>query len=178
MDFKEFLKDIKKVKNNRIHKVNNSYGSKDAFSYYRKIKPNKQEYVITDCQYLKIIRLINDSIRELLVNGNEFTLPERMGLLELRKVENHPKIVDGKLKNTRPVNWDATLKLWYEYPKYKDSKTLVREESSQIFRVHYNKNKAIYNNKTFYDFLPNRELKIKLKNNIKKNKIEAFQYGK
>lgn len=178
MGFEEFLKDVKRVKNNRVHKVNNSYGSKDAFAYYRKIKPDKQEYVITDCQYLKIIRLINDSVRDLLVDGGEFVLPERMGLLELRKVENKPRIVNGKLKNTRPVNWNATLKLWYDNPKYKESKLLVREESSHIFRVHYNRNKANYNNKTFYDFLPNRELKVRLKENIKKNKIDAFQYGK
>lgn len=178
MVFEEFLKDIKKVKSSRSHKIKNSYGSKDAFFYYRKIRPDKSEYVLTDCQYLKIIRLVNDSIRDLLVNGEEFNIPERMGLLELRKVENNPKFVDGKLKNTRPVNWDATLKLWYEHSKYKEAKTLVREESNQIFRIHYNKNKANYNNKTFYNFLPNRELKVKLKENIKKNKIEAFQYGK
>ena len=54
MEYNEFIKSIKKVNNNRNHKVNNSYGSKDAFKYYRKIKPDDSKFVLTDCQYLQI----------------------------------------------------------------------------------------------------------------------------
>lgn len=178
MEYNEFLKDIKKVSNERHHKVNNSYGSKDAFHYYRKIKPNNSKYVLTDCQYLKIIRLINDELRKSLIEGKDVLLPERMGRLELRKSKNSIKFVDGKLKTNLPVNWDATLKLWYNNPFSKNKKQLVRQETIETYRVYYNKNKANYNNKSFYEFSTNREIKVGLKKNIKLNKIDAFTYGK
>ena len=178
MEYNEFLKDIKKVSNERHHKVNNSYGSKDAFHYYRKIKPNDSKYVLTDCQYLKIIRLINDELRKSLIEGKDVLLPERMGRLELRKSKNSIKFVDGKLKTNLPVNWDATLKLWYNNPFSKNKKQLVRQETIETYRVYYNKNKANYNNKSFYEFSTNREIKLGLKKNIKLNKIDAFTYGK
>ena len=178
MEYNEFLKDIKKVSNERHHKVNNSYGSKDAFHYYRKIKPNDSKYVLTDCQYLKIIRLINDELRKSLIEGKDVLLPERMGRLELRKSKNSIKFVDGKLKTNLPVNWGATLKLWYDNPSSKNKKQLVRQETIETYRVYYNKNKANYNNKSFYEFSTNREIKVGLKKNIKLNKIDAFTYGK
>lgn len=178
MEYNEFLKNIKKVSNERHHKVNNSYGSKDAFHYYRKIKPNDSKYVLTDCQYLKIIRLINDELRKSLIEGKDVLLPERMGRLELRKSKNSIKFVDGKLKTNLPVNWDATLKLWYNNPSSKNKKQLVRQETIETYKVYYNKNKANYNNKSFYEFSTNREIKLGLKKNIKLNKIDAFTYGK
>lgn len=178
MGFKEFIKDIKKVNSERKHKVTNSYGSKDAFHYYRKIKPKDSKYVLTDCQYLQIIRLINNKLRIELINGNDVLLPEKMGRLELRKYKNNIKFENGKLKTNLPINWNATLKLWYDNPIYKNKKQLVREENIETYRMFYNKGKANYNNKSFYEFTTNRELKLGLKKNIVLNKIDAFGYGK
>lgn len=176
--YKDFINSIKKVNNNRKHKVTNSYGSKDAFHYYRQIRPNDSKYVLTDCQYLKIIRLINNHLRESLIKGEDVLLPERMGRLELRKSKPTIKFENGKLKTTLPVNWDATLKLWYDNPICKEKKQLVRQEVSDIFKVYYNKAKALYNNKIFYEFNTNRTIKVNLKKQIKANKIDAFTYGK
>lgn len=178
MAFEDFIKEIKKVNKERHHKVTNSYGSKDAFHYYRKIRPVDSKYVLTDCQYLKIIRLINDELRQTLIEGKDVLLPERMGRLELRKSKNSIKFVDNKLKTNLPVNWDATLKLWYDNPSSKNKKQLVRQETIETYRVYYNRNKANYNNKSFYEFSTNREIKLGLKKNIKLNKIDAFTYGK
>lgn len=177
MEFKDFIKDIKKVNNERHHKVTNSYGSKDAFHYYRKIRPNDSKYVLTDCQYLRIIREINDQLRLSLIEGKDILLPEKMGRLELRKQTNKVYFKNGELKITKPVDWNATLKLWYDNPISKNKKQLVRQETQETFRVNYNKAKANYNNKSFYDFYTNRELKLGLKKNIKLNKIDAFKYG-
>lgn len=176
--YQDFIKDIKKVSNNRIHKVTNSYGSKDAFKYYRKTKPLDSKYVLTDCQYLKIIRLINNLLKQKLINGEDVLLPEKMGRLELRKYKNKIEFKDGKLKTNLPINWDATLKLWYDSSQCKTKKQLVRQEIKETFRVFYNKTKANYNNKSFYKFTTNRDIKIGLKNNIKSNKLDAFTYGK
>lgn len=178
MSLNEFLKEIKNVKKERHHKVTNSYGSKDAFHYYRKIRPQEDKYVLTDCQYLAIIRQINNHLRDFLVEGKDVLLPERMGRLELRKYANSIKFEEGKLKTNLPVDWNATLKLWYENPSSKNKKQLVRQENVDTFKVFYNRNLANYNNKTFYEFDLNRTIKVGLKNNIKQNKIDAFTYGK
>ena len=178
MGYNDFIKTIKKVNSNRKHKITNSYGSKDAFKYYRKIKPTDSKYVLTDCQYLQIIRRINDQLRQSLINGKDVLLPEKMGRLELRKVASSIKFVNGKLKTNLPINWDATLKLWYDDSISKNKKQLVRQDVDFIFRVLYNVNKAKYENKTFYEFYTNRDIKLGLKKNIKLNKIDAFEYGK
>lgn len=178
MAFEDFIKNVKKVNKERHHKVSNSYGSKDAFHFYRKIKPDDSKYVLTDCQYLRIIRLINNRLRDSLKQGEDIILPERMGRLEVRKRAITKEFKNGKLKLTSPVDWNATLKLWYDSPICKNKKQLVRQDVDFIFRVLYNVNKAKYENKTFYEFYTNRDIKLGLKNNIKLNKIDAFEYGK
>lgn len=178
MAFEDFIKEVKKVNKERCHKVTNSCGSKDAFKYYRKIKPNDNKYVLTDCQYLHIIRTINNYLRELLIQGKDVNFPEKMGRLEVRKRIVRKEFKDGKLKITSPIDWNATLKLWYENPICKNKKQLVRQEVEEVFSVKYNVNKANYNNKTFYEFFTNRDIKLGLKKNIKLNKIDAFIYGK
>lgn len=178
MDYTNFIKNIKKVNNERHHKVTNSYGTKDAFHYYRKIRPKDSKYVLTDCQYLHIIRAINNRLRDFLIMGEDVLLPEKMGRLELRKTANTINFVDGKIKTNLPIDWNATLELWYSNPSCKKKKQLVRQENKETYKVYYNKTKANYNNKTFYEFNTNREIKVGLKKNIKKNKIDAFSYGK
>ena len=177
MAFEDFIKEVKKVHAERHHKVTNSYGSKDAFNFYRKIRPLDSKFVLTDCEYLKIIRTINDYLREELINGRDVILPERMGMLEIRKSTNIIKFKEGKLYTSNPVDWNATLQLWFNHPECKEKKQLVRVESKETFRLHYNKKSANFNNKTFYEFKTNRILKQGLKNNIKQNKIDAFKYG-
>lgn len=177
MEYSNFRDKVKNVKNKRKHKVHNSYGTKDAFFYYRKIRPKDSKYVLSDIEYLKIIRLVNNVLRDYLIAGDDVILPERMGRLEVKKRANKIDIKNGKVVTNKPVNWNETLKLWYEEPECFKNKTLVREEDNETFRIYYDKNKALYNNKSFYQFSANRQLKLGLKNNIKLNKIDAFTYG-
>ena len=146
MAFEDFIKDVKKVNKERHHKVSNSYGSKDAFHFYRKIKPDDSKYVLTDCQYLRIIRLINSSLRDSLIQGEDIILPERMGRLEVRKRAITKEFKNGKLKTNRMIDWNATLKLWYNDKEAKHKKQLVRLENKKIFSVFYNRGKAKFTN--------------------------------
>ena len=65
-------------------------------------------------EFYKIIRRVNQYLAEELSNGHEIHLPHRLGILELRKRPTRIEIVDNKLVTTLPIDWDATLKLWYE----------------------------------------------------------------
>ena len=42
--FQEFIAQVKKVKENRVHKITNSYGVIDGFNYYKTIKPKSKQY--------------------------------------------------------------------------------------------------------------------------------------
>ena len=101
-----------------------------------------------------------------------------MGKIELRKIDITPKIVDGKLVISKPIDWDRTLKLWYEDNEAFKQRTLVKVENNDLFKIFYNKSKAKFNNKCFYEFQVNRDIKQRLKKNIKLNRIDAFLCGK
>jgi len=62
-----------------------------------------------------------------------------MGSLEIRKKPSRISIVDGKLVTNLPIDWDATLRLWYEDKESFDNKTFVRVENEEIYKVYYNK---------------------------------------
>lgn len=178
ISYKEFLKIVKKVHGPRIHKVKNSWGIYDGFKYYRKNRPKKKEFVLTESQYFQITREINAMLMREITRGNEITFPCRMGLLELRK--STPKVIirDDKLVNGNVIDWEATLKLWYEDEESYQNKTLVKMEKKEVFQIVYNKYNATYNNKTYYQFEPNRDLKRVLKLKIKEGVVDAFALKK
>lgn len=172
--FLEFINSIKRVNESRLHKVKNSYGVYDGFKFYRKNRPKEHKYVLTESQYFSIIRKVNELLGEALINGADINLPHRLGRLEVRKYEAKITIDGEKVRTNLPIDWDRTLKLWYEDEESYKNKTLIKVEEKEIFKVYYNKNIADYTNKTFYQFDINRELKRRLKQNIKEGKIDAF----
>ncbi len=179
MEEQEFLNRIKKVDGPRKHSVRGSWGVYDAYKWYRKNKPAGKKYVLTESEYFAIIRRINIAMRDEILKGNDITFPARLGKLEVRKYS--PTITnDGKaIKTNLPIDWDATLKLWYEDEKSFQDKFLVRINVPEIYKVFYNKNNANYNNKSFYQFTPNRDLKIGLKHSIKENNgFDAFLFNR
>lgn len=173
--YKDFKSVIQGLQNTRTHKVTNSLGSYDAYKYIRKNKWFNIGRPLTEHEFYQIIRRINNYLAEELINGNDVIFPNRMGKLELRKRNSLP-IIDknGNLKVTYAIDWDSTLKLWYEDEEAFNNKTLVRLPERNIFRIKYNKNTANYNNKSFIEFQVNRNIKVRLKQKIKNNEIDAF----
>ena len=173
--YKDFKTAIQGLQNTRTHKVTNSLGSYDAYKYIRKNKWFNICRPLTEHEFYQIIRRINNYLAEELINGNDVIFPNRMGKLELRKRNSLP-IIDknGNLKVTYAIDWDNTLKLWYEDEEAFNNKTLVRLPERNIFRIKYNKNTANYNNKSFMEFQVNRNIKVRLKQKIKNNEIDAF----
>lgn len=101
-----------------------------------------------------------------------------MGQLELRKYNATFDIVNGKVKTNLPIDWDRTLKLWYEDEEAYKERTLVKVEEKEIYKVYYNKQLADYQNMVFYEFKVNRELKRGIKQRIKEGKLDAFKFKK
>lgn len=175
----EFKRKVRKVTEHREHKIRNSLGVYDGYKYYRKNKPKEKEYILSESQYFAIIRQINNLLANEVVKGNEVKLPHRMGTIEIRKYEKSIKVdKDGKVITNLPIDWDNTLKLWYEDEKAFKNKTLLRLDEQEIYKIVYNKEDVNFNNKSFYEFVFNKDLKLRLKHNIKQGIIDALLIGR
>lgn len=173
--YKDFKSVIQGLQNTRTHKITDSLGVYDAYKYIRKHKWFNISRPLTEHEFYQIIRRVNNYLAEELVNGNDITFPNKMGKLELRKRNSLPVIdKNGSLKVTYAIDWDSTLKLWYNDEEAFNNKTLVKLPERNIFRVKYNKDTANYENKSFMEFQINRDIKTRLKQKIKNNEIDAF----
>lgn len=171
----DFRKKVLKLDKPRQHKVNNSLGVYDAYKWIRKNKWLDIGRPITEHEFYTIIRQVNNLLAENFLKGRDIVLPHRLGTIELRKYETKMSFNNGKLHTNLPIDWDRTLKLWAEDKEAYKEKMLVKVEEKEIFKVFYNKGKANYNNKSFYEFEVNRDLKRRLKQRIKDGLIDAFK---
>lgn len=165
-DFKTL---IKKANTKKEHKITASLGMREAFRYY-----TKKSKALDEKEFRRVIRYINSLLQESLASGEDINLPCKMGRLELRKFKTSVSFKDGKIITNLPIDWDETLNLWYEDRESFREKRKVRMEVPEVFRVYYKKSTANYNNKSFFTFKVNRDLKQKLKINIINKKVDAF----
>lgn len=170
----EFRRQVLKVDRPRVHKVNNSYGVYDVYKHIRKNKWFDIGQPVTEHQFYSIIRRMNNLLADALIHGHDIKLPCRMGTIEVRKYDARISIKDGKIKTNLPIDWDRTLKLWSEDEEAYKKRTLIKMEEKEIFSVFYNRTRANYKNKSFYEFRPNRQLKLRIKKRIKMGKLDAF----
>ena len=168
-------REILKLNQPRKHKVSGSIGVYDAYKHIRKNKWKDIGRILSEHEFYTIIRQVNNMLADRFLEGNDIDLPHKLGKLELRKYNSKVSFKDGKLKTNLPIDWDRTLKLWAEDSSSYKEKILVRLEEQEIFKVFYNKSKANYNNKSFYEFEVNRDLKRRLKQKIKEGLIDAFK---
>lgn len=171
----EFRKKVLKVSESRNHRIRNSNGVYDAYKWIRKNKWLNIGRPLKEHEFYSIIRKVNDLLADNLVKGKDVILPCRMGRLELRKWDSKIYYDNGKVKTNLPVDWDATLNLWAEDEKAYKDRTLIKMEEKEIFTVLYNKSRANYNNKSFYEFEVNRDIKKRIKKQIKAGAIDAFK---
>lgn len=174
MDYREFKVKITKAEIPRKSKVRNSWGVYDSYKQIRKNQWYDIGRPLKEHEFYSIIRTVNNLLAEELANGNTVVFPYRMGKLELRKYKPEAKIVKGKLKITYPINWEETLKLWFNDHEARKNKMLLRNESEYIYYIKYNKYSVNYRNQSFYEFEVNRKIKQSLKDNIKKGKVDAL----
>lgn len=175
MTYEEFKSEVQHLSSPRKHKVTGSMGVYSAYKFLRKRKWVDIGRSLTEHEFYSIIRKVNDYLADSFLHGNDIKLPHRMGRIELRKYDVRVSFDGEKVKTNLPIDWDKTLKLWYEDEEAYKEKTLVKVEEKEIFKVYYNKQLADYNNQVFYEFNVNRELKKRLKQRIKEGKIDAFK---
>ena len=171
----EFRRRILKVNGPRKHKINNSFGVYNAYKLIRKNKWFDIGRPVSEHDFYSIIRTVNNLLADFLSKGHNVNLPCQMGRLEIRKYDAKITLQKGKIVTNLPIDWDRTLKLWSEDEEAYKERTLIKMEEKEIFKVYYNRGKANYTNKSFFAFDINRELKKKLKKNIKERRIDAYK---
>lgn len=174
MNLQDFKSKIQKLNSRRKTNITGCLGVYDVYKWVRKNKWFNIGHVIHEHQFYGTIRTMNNLLVEELLKGNDIKLPHRLGTIEIRKNPVVMSIVDGKVKANLPIDWDKTLKLWYEDKESFETKTLIKQEENEIFRIVYNRTNADYNNKSFYKFTINRDLKRRLKQKIKEGELDAF----
>lgn len=175
-NWEDFRREVLKINGTRKHKISNSLGSYDAYKWIRKHKWLNIGRPLTEHEFYSIIRRVNNYLADELVRGNDVILPCNMGRLEIRKSKPKIRIENGSVKTDLPIDWDRTLKLWYENEESFESKTLIKMEEKEIFKVYYNRLKCDFNNQSFYEFIVNRDIKKRLKQKIKEGQIDAFTF--
>lgn len=173
-DFEKFKQQIVKSSQSRKPVVTNSLTTESIFRALKKDKILDRH--ISRSLFRRIVRECNLLLAEKFLQGDDIIFPFNMGRVELRKYKPTVKFQDGKLKNGMPVDWEATIKLWQEDEDCLQSKQLVRRNEKEVFKIVYNKSRSDYNNKTYYYFRINRDLKRSLKSKIKNREIDAFKF--
>lgn len=168
------------IKNKRTEgKINIHYGMKDYYSYFCKENP---EIKLSRGMFNNIITDVNEGLIDLIIEHSvEYTLPTFGSSLSIKKTKNIPRIKDGKLVNTSPVDWVATNKLWSEDEEAKENKLLVRftnwHTSKYVFRIYFKKYIHPFLNKKIIKFKANRKFARKLSariNDETKERYDAF----
>lgn len=175
MTYNEFRKEIQ-VSSNRNHTITNSIGVYNLYKWIRKNKWLDIGRPLTEHEFYSIIRKVNNYLAESLLKGEDIKLPCRMGQLEIRKYDTRITIKNGKVKTNLPIDWDRTLRLWYDDEESFKKKTLVRLDEREIYKVYYNKQLADYQNMVFFEFKINRDIKREMKKRIKEGRLDAFKF--
>lgn len=174
MSLKDFKDSVLKRNKSKTSKIRNSWGSYDAYKSIRKHQWYDIGRPLKEGEFYSIVRRVNNLLAENLSNGETVVFPSRLGKLELRKSMRGASIVDNRLHVTYPVNWDETIKLWYEDQQARQDKVLLRNEEKYVFRVKYCKHDAAFENKVFYSFTLNRRIKKALKEKINRGEIDTL----
>lgn len=176
--YEEFLKNLKKVSESRTHRISGSSGMAAAYTYYRQHRPKEREYTLQRSQYDKIVNDMNLLAIDSLFENKSFKLPFGIGVLYIDKVKSKTFIDENdKLVCTRPINVDATFRLWYEDQDSFESRTKVRYESDYAFRLKYGKRRSTVKNSIYFVFKYGRDVKQKLKNIIETDKtFDTYEF--
>ena len=100
-----------------------------------------------------------------------------MDRLELRKYKDKTRLYGKEVKTNYPIDWDTTVKLWYEDKEAFENKTLVKIQNKEVYKIYYNRLNTNYKNKSFYQFFPNRTLKRTLSKNIREGLVDAYAFN-
>lgn len=163
--------------NNKRKRRKANYTSNHYTPYYSR-RILKEFDNISKKDLNRAVAMYFELCREDLALGNKINLQNKLGNLYLKKEKREVYLDEnGEIVNKLPINIRETAKLWREKPELKN-KTFVRyvndHTENHLFSLHYEVGKAVFKNKSVYNFIFNRGLKSELSENIFDKKVDAF----
>ena len=174
-DWKTFREETLKVRGPRKHNRKNSWGVQDAYKHCMKNKLFKLEESVPIDVFRKIIRTVNLMLIDSFLEGQEIKFPCGMGFIIPFRRENKIQMKDGKVIDRYPINWDATLKLWFEDEDSRENKVTVKKINKERFFVkHVFPSKGKMKNKTALSFFVNRQFRDRVREKVKEGNFFAY----
>lgn len=171
MTYQEFLNKLQK-RGSKPYKIAHCLGARDAWKWVRRNKWKSLKGIPCDkCQYGAIIDTVNKHLVELLFEGHEVQLPHKMGSFLLCSLPTKVAFEEDEIKTNYRIDWEKTLKLWYEDEEARNSHKPIRWVNRDIYFIRYYKASAHYINKYFYKCRINRSLSKKLGKTLKKQAL-------
>ncbi len=152
----------------KLYKIDKLSGGKTYGSYDLKEK-----------EFNKITKDLNLSIQKAIIEGLEFKMPCRLGILKIlkkkRKVYFKP---DGTINEKYLlINYKATEDLWNKDQEAFKNRTFIYHLDEYTFKITWEKKTTIIPFAWFYMFKPCRQFKRNLAKEIKENPdINYFMY--
>lgn len=168
--FDEFRTRLLKKNSKKHFKIKNSWGSKFIYRSVDKNHPIKQ---VSECDFLHIIRTVNNYLVNDIINGKAVFIPN-IGTIYIKKRRLKTFVKDNKITTQKKVDWNSTHKLWYTDEQARKEKLLIRFTNDYAYEVKWFQ--SVFNNRKFFKFVPMRALKIKIKEQVLNNK-EIYIYG-
>lgn len=123
--------------------------------------------------YLLITADYNKFLINKVLEGEEVTLPARMGTLSIIGRKQSIKMKDGKIVGLAP-DWVKTKKLWESNPEAKKEKKLIYHTNTHTDNTRYkflwSKCRVLVENKTLYSLRMTRDNKRAVHTKIKEGK--------
>ena len=128
---------------------------------------------IEEKQYLEIANGYMKFLIQKVLEGEEVTMPARLGTLFIQGVKKNLKFNKDGIP-LLPPNWAATKKLWDSNPDAKATKKIVyclnEETDGVVYKLHWSKNRVPIENKLYYNFILTRANKRAIHQQIIKGK--------
>lgn len=125
----------------------------------KNLKDSYQKYLTTTespvplKEYLDINAAYNKFLINKVLEGEEVTLPSRLGTLSIQGRKPKIRMEDGQIRGLSP-DWVKTKKLWEENEQARLKKQLVYHTNSHTdgyrFKWHWSKLNVLVENKTLY----------------------------
>lgn len=128
---------------------------------------------IEEKQYLEIANGYMEFLIQKVLEGEEVTMPARLGTLFIQGVKKNLKFNKDGIP-LLPPNWAATKKLWDSNPDARATKKIVyclnEETDGVVYKLHWSKNRVPIENKLYYNFILTRANKRAIHQEIKQGK--------
>lgn len=144
-----------------------------SYKLYRKLSKKPIEVK----HYIYLANDYNKFLMEKVFEGEEVTLPMKLGTLSIIGRKQEIKFNEDGVPNLAP-NWGKTKKLWDSNHLAKEKKTIIyclNEETNGVrYKVAWSKRLMMVENKILYSLKMTRENKRRINKELVVNKKEYF----